>query len=835
MNRALRRVSLRYLSHHPWQFGLAILGIALGVAVVVAVDLTNASAQRALRLSVEQVTGRATHTLTGPSEGIPDSLYTRLKAEWGYTRAAPRIEGFAEIEGEVYELLGVDPFAEGGFHRTGRTNLAAPSLSVLLTRPGAFLTSETVRRELGISEDQTVSAVIAGHRQTLTLAGILDSESGSGARFLVVDLSSAQELLGLHGALHGIDLILTESEARALTKRLPAGYHLAPSEGRAAELEAMTRGFRLNLTALSLLALIVGGFLIYNTMTFSVVQRRDLFGLLRAVGATRSQVLVVVVGEAGIIGLLGTLLGLFGGVLLAQGLVQLVTRTINDLYYVLTVREFFFDSSTLMKGLILGLAVSLISAAFPAWEAGKVSPRTAMTRSLLESRVRRVLPWLAVVGGGVAFAGMLWLGQSETVEASFLGLFALILGLAMASPLAMVVVLNALRAVLPQRGFVLGRLAVRGMDAALSRTAAAIVALMIAIAASLGMGIMVNSFRATVVDWLGYHLQADIFLSVPGHYTRRSSTPLQPQVVDQVRADPRIANVATWRGMTVESGKGATRLSVLEPAPRSRQGYRFLNGKPDVVWEAVLTDSVLVSESFAFRHHLKAGETLQIHTEQGVQRFPIAGVYYDYGNDRGTVLMARGVFNRFWTDRTVSALGLYLHDDVDALQVISDLRRGLTGLQRLRLRSNRELREASLEIFDRTFTITQVLRLLAVGAAFIAVVSALMAIQLERSREFAIFRATGLTPAQMWRLMLGQTLLMGSVATLFALPVGFALAWVLTEVINRQSFGWSIGWQVVPVDVIGVCLLGLSAALLAAIYPAWRIARTPPALALRDE
>ncbi|GAB4347557.1 MAG: FtsX-like permease family protein [Gammaproteobacteria bacterium] len=835
MNRALRRVSLRFLFRHPWQFGLAVVGIALGVAVVVAVDLTNASAQRALGLSVEQVSGRATHTLSGSGAGIPETLYRQMRVEWGYSRAAPRVEGFAEIGGEVFELLGVDPFAEQPFQRAGNLLFASGAIGELLTRSGAFLASEGARRRLGAGIGESLTATIGGREQTVSLVGISPSEDGRLSNLLVFDISSAQELLGLKGVIHAVDLVLTASEARELEARLPPGIHLDSTTERASELDALTRGFRHNLTALSLLALIVGGFLIYNTMTFSVVQRRDLFGLLRAVGATRGQILVALAFEVVSIGLLGTVLGLLFGLLLAQGLIHLVTRTINDLYYVLTVREFFLDGMTLLKGLALGLVVSLGSALFPALEAARAPPHVAMTRSAQESRVRRIVPRLGLAGALLAALAALWVHQSATLIESYLGLFALVLGVAMVTPFLASFVLQRLTPLLPAHGSAVARLAIRGVEASLSRTTTAIVALMIAIAVSLGMGVMVNSFRVTVADWLGYHLQADLFLSVPGHFTRRSSTPLSEKVIESVRRDARVAHVATWRGLEVESDRGSVRLSVLSPAPRSRLGYRLLSGSAERAWQAAQRDSVLISESFAFRHRLAVGDELMLLTEGGRHRFPIAGVYSDYGNDRGTVLMLREVFDRFWSDRTVSALGIYLREKVDASEVLRDLRSSLVGEQRIRLRSNRELRDASLAIFDRTFTITYVLRLLAMGAAFIAVVSTLMAVQLERSREFAIFRATGMTPGQLWQLMLGQTLLIGGIATLFALAVGFALAWILIEVVNRHAFGWSIAWHVAPVDLLGVCLLGVSAALLAALYPAWRAAGTPPALALRDE
>lgn len=834
MNRALRGVSRRYLLRHPWQVGLAILGIALGVAVVVAVDLANASAQRALVLSVERIAGRATHQIKGPPAGIPERWYAEARRNGMLPqRSAPRVAGFVSIRGSTYELLGVDPFAEAPLGRLGETPLAAFDLAGFMSRPGAVLLPQAVARDLGVKAGDSLIGRVAGKTHRLQVVGVMGATGNSpaGGRLVIADIATAQEVLDSSGFITGIDLILTPDEVRATRARLPEGYALEATGGRAAELAAMTRGFSLNLTALSLLALIVGGFLIYNTMTFSVVQRRDLFGLLRALGATRRQVLALVMGEAAIVGAVGTLIGLAAGMVLSQGLVQLVTRTIDDLYFVMTVRGFHFDVIPLAKGAMLGMGATLAVAAFPAWEAGRTSPRATMSRSLLEYRVRHVVPRLSVAGMAIAGTGAAILAASEHIVTSYAGLFVVVLGAALLSPLATV----ALLAMIPRRGGAVLRLAARGISGALSRTSAAIAALMVAIAATVGIAIMVTSFRATVIDWLDYHLRADIYISIPDAYSRRASSPLDPVLVEALTGHPTVAEFTSWRGVEVGTHLGAMRLSVLKLSAESRKGYRLIAGDPERVWAAVAQGELLVSESLARRNGLQAGAGLTIDTERGPHTFRIAGIYYDYGSDRGTLLMARAAYQRYWSERAVSALGLYLRRDTDTEAVIDALRQLAAPLQAVVIRSNQGLREASIAIFDRTFTITQVLRLLAMGVAFVAVVSALMAIQLERGREFAILRAAGMTPGQLWRLILGQTLLMGMIAGLLALPLGIGLGWVLTQIINRQSFGWSVGWELPPAALLGSVALALLAALLAALYPAWRMARTSPAGALREE
>lgn len=834
MNRALARFSVRYLIRHPWQVGLAVLGVALGVAVVAAVDLANASAQRAFDISLSTVSGPANYRIVGAPGGLDEAVYVDLRLHDGVQRAAPVVEGYAQLGDTTVRMVGIDPFASPLLNRFA----GSPSLPpALLTQPGAVLMAAPAMQRHGYKVGESITVRIAGIERRLTVVGTLPpgTRLAGSEQLLVSDIATAQELFQRMGRLSWIDLVLSDAQAQRLRAGLPAGVRLEPIGTRSAVMAAMTRSFTVNLTALSLLAMVIGAFLIYNTITFSVVQRRALLGSLRALGATRGQIFALIMGEAAAIGIVGTLFGIALGLGLAHELVKLVTRTINDLYFVLTVREFFVTPATLWKSGALGLGASLIAAAAPATEAARAAPAVVMTRSALERRVRHLVPWLTMGGLIVVAAGIGVVGLARTLVTGYVGLFTVILGCAMLSPAVTLLLLAPIRRLLARRTGLLGALAARGVTAALSRTSTAIAALMVAIAATVGIGVMVASFRSTVEHWLEYHLRADLYVSVPTAFTGRTSTPLEPSLVAALTADPAVKAYTTWRGVEVGSAYGPTHLSVVTTSTASRRGYRLVRGEARTAWRAFADGAVLVSESYARRHGLRSGARLALTTERGQHSFPVAGVFYDYGSDWGIVLMARRVYERDWSDPVVSALGLYLRAGTDPEAVAGRLRRIAAGHQQVLIRSNRALREASMAIFDRTFTITRVLRLLAMAVAFVAVVSALMAIQLERAREFAILRASGLTPGQLWRLMLTQTGLMGLVAGMLAAPVGLALAYILTRVINRLAFGWTLEWHVYPAAASDVLLLGVGAAVLAGLYPAWRMARTPPALALREE
>jgi putative ABC transport system permease protein len=855
--RLLWRSSLRYLLRQPWQLGLAVLGVALGVAVVVSIGLANASARRAFTLSSEAVTGRATHQVVGGPERIPDDAFRRLALAGGIEKAAPVVEGWVGFPAapgaaaRTLHLLGVDPFSEGPFRpylgtaAGGSRQEASVGLGSLLTRPGACVLAADTAREMGLRPGDAFAVRAEGVERRLVLAGTLAPADADTRRaisdLLLMDIASAQEVLGRIGRIDRIDLILDDGAAgrRQLARAaavLPPGVQILPASGRTRTTEEMTRAFRLNLTALSLLALVCGAFLIYSTMTFSVVRRRQWIGILRALGVSRHEVFALVLGEAFAVALLGTGAGIGGGILLGRGLVRLVTQTINDLYFVVSVRELAIPPDTLATGALLGIGATLLAALVPAFEAAQAPPRAALLRSTLEARLWRALPRATALGIALlAAGGALLLPRSLVV--SFVGLFAVILGCALLAPAATVLLMLLLRRPLGALLGVLGRMAAGGVVASLSRTAVAIAALVIAVSVTVGIGVMVDSFRQTVARWLGMTLQSDVYVSAPSQAGGRVGTPLDPEVARRAMALPGVAGGHTIRRVQVPAPGGPVRLVAMGGDPRSIEKlYEFKEGRPATAWPAFRTgDAVLVSEPFASRTGVGAGSTVRLRTARGDRSFRVMGVYYDYASDQGVVLMSRATYLRHWNDPLISGFALDLAPGADVDRVVARLRATIGAERALAIQSNRSLKKVSLEIFDRTFLITSVLRLLVGVVAFIGVLSSLMALQLERARELGVLRANGMTPGQVWQLVTAQTGLMGLAAGLLSLPVGLTLAAVMIYVINRRSFGWTIRMELSPQVLLEALLLALAAALLAGLYPAYRMARTSPALALREE
>jgi len=786
-------------------------------------------------LSMERVTGRTTHRIVGGSQDIPEALYTQLRVELGLREIAPVVTGYAAPAtepGRLLQVLGIDVFAESPF-RTHLDDLidSDGDLTALLTEPYSALFPSD------IDQAGQLALQVGEHRVVLQGVGRLDDPALNG--LLITDISTAQVLFGKPGRLSHIDVILPEGAkgqqlATMITQQLPPGVRLEQAAERNQATGEMSAAFTLNLTAMSLLALVVGMFLIYNAMTFSVVQRRTLLGMLRALGVSRQEIFIVVLGEALLLGLAGTLLGGLLGLWLGSALVHLVTRTINDLYYVLSVREFYIAPLSLAKGAALGLLATLAAAWLPAREAANAPPGATLSRAHLESRWRAALPLLSLAGLALLALGGLILGLSTRLAAGFAGLFCIMLACALLTP-GCVVWLTRLAQALAAYAGPLTRMGTRDVARHLSRTGVAVAALMVALAATVGVGIMVDSFRGGVTLWLTDLLNADIYVA-PAHFGGDSAETLHPQVLAGLRATPGVAAVSTYRYTEALVSGRLAQLIAVDLAPAARAGYHLLAGKPETAWRALATDTaVLISEPLAYRLNLTVGNEITLTTDRGLQAFPIAGVFHDYGSEHGRILIHQTTYQRFWDDPEVGSAAVYAEPGTDLAALRHRLEEGIGRLQHLMMRSNRDIRDRSLEVFDRTFTITQVLRLLAIAIAFVGVLSALLAMQLERSREFAMLRATGMTPGELGRLVSIQTGFMGLIAGLLAIPTGLGLAAILIFVINRRAFGWTLPFQVDPWILIQSLVLAVLAALLAGIYPLWRLARTPPAQALRTE
>ncbi len=848
MFRLLRLFNYRHLRRRPLETMLCLFGIAIGVAVMLGIDLANENALASFRRSVEVVTGRATHQIVAGPRGIADSLAARVLNQ-PLLQAAPVIDYVAacrEAEKAALHILGVDPLLEAPFRdysAFAQNDASAHSPFAgglqILTTPGAALISENFLQKYALEVGDTLHvlvgsqwrAVIAAEKIPDALLARLGYE-----HLAVCDLSTAQEVLGKVGFVDRIDVIANAEQLTQLRASLPNGLQIVAPSGRTQRVDDMLRSFRLNLTALSFLAVFVGMFLIYNTMLFTVIHRRKQLGILRCLGVTPKQIMGTALLEALTLGLLGALLGLMLGVVLAQYTTKAVSKTISELYVFLK-----FDGVTLRPLLLLkafgfGMLATLVATAVPAFEAASTSAATAVRRSSLESRAGK---WAS----GFVWLGVAWLMVAVmfyVLSESFWGglMVALSVGFAAIcfTPSLSIWLTQRLSPLSLKHAGQPGLLATRGIRAALSRTAVAIAALMLALAMLLGMRLMITSFRATIEVWVNHILEGDVYLSASGIATAKWQAKIAPELIAELAQQPEIEAIDLY-GVTEFSYRNQPiyLIAISAEVVQDRLHFLFSNNESLENWQRVLQGEVIISETFARRFRKSADDTLVLATSHGLRAFAIADVFIDYSFEQGQVMMDHATYESHWGPSRANNLGIFLKPEANAEDYITSLRRALAGRFEVRIISNRELREEVRRIFNQSFALTNVMQVLTAIVAFVGIISAIMSLLVERTRELGILRAVGMSLAQLRRMVLIESGLMGAIAGAIALPTGSLFALVLVYVINLRTFDWTIAlrWEgMAYVQTFGLAVL---TALLAAIYPLLRLKQIPIAGAMREE
>ena len=836
--RLFGRATARFYARHPWQLALAIAGIALGVAVYVGVDLANDSARRAFDLSSAAVQGRTTHRLLPVGPDIAEYVYVELVREGRVSAAAPIVEATVTIGsrlGPRHTLLGVDPVEEIAFRDYTRFVPGESSnFEALIARPGTVLLPGSADLPTALANGAQVRLFSADVETTLEVVGTVVAIAGDGESEppIVVDISTAQELLGRLGRIDRIDLVLTPEQAAALAAAPPPGTSLVVAGTETLALDQMRRAFRTNLTALGLLALVVGMFLVYATISFTVVQRRATIGLLRALGTESRQLLAAFLAEALALGVLGAGIGLVLGHVLAQGLLELVLRTIGDLSFAATLQTSQPSSFVYARGAALGVGATMIAALVPALEAARTTPDAALSRARLEHATRartRKAAWWALPLLGLATALLLFDRQSLPI--AFAALFGVLCAGAFCVPAATMALMRAIAPAARRWGGLPLLMAVRGVAASLSRTGVAAAALAVAVATVIGVSVMIASFRASLIAWLDTTLTADVYLAAPADELDTFSA---ERVAALLRL-PEVRGMSLSRTFALPTRFGELPVRAATAGPDG-WGLDFVAGAADHA--AAMLESaanIVVAEPLATRLSLAPGESLALPTPTGNVDFTIAGVFRDYSTAGSMIVMGLQTYRRYWGDQRLTGIGVHLAPGIDVAEGMRALHASLGEHPTLRMRSTESIERLSLGIFDRTFEITEVLRFLAGCVAFLGVLSATLALELERAREHAILRSVGLSRRELRALILTETGLLGVAAGLAAIPLGTVLAALLVYVINQRSFGWSMDLVVTPAPLILGAGLAVTAAILAGIYPAVRGSRVSLDAALRDE
>ena len=836
---------------HPLRIALPALGVGIGVAAVAAIHHANRSASESFREAADAVSGRSDLVVTGV-RGVPIAALGRLSFLWQSGSFAPAVTGPAVLAGrgrEVVEILGVDY----GGDRAVRQMAVIPAEGAGRNRTtllGSILLPRELARRLAVSPGDHLEVIAGGRSVSLPVGALLELSGiarASGGDVLVTDLFTAQRLLGREGYVDRVDVALDRrEEAPAMRERiaavLPPGVFVEPPGRAAATANQMVRAFRFNLNALGSLTLLVGVFLIANAVSISVLRRRPEIATLRALGASRRIIFAVFLAEGLAIGLLGTIAGELGGRVLSEAALESVRSTVTEVYLpTAKVAATSWTGPALLAGAV-GIATAVLATILPALEATRVAPYPALRPGSVEGTRRRRLPTRAVAAGASLLLAVAAAGAPPLRGFPFYGFAAVSLvvaALALAAPLLVRASGDLASRPLASAFGAAGRLGGRFFSGSLARNGLAVAALAMALGMTLAMIVTVASIRETVRVWVETSLRADLWIKAETGGRSGVIGDLPEEVLAFLRQTPGVAGVDPFRAREARDARGrAFSVGSGDFGVLSRQGGLSLvdgDGRDarEVAREAGRRGEALVSEPYARRFGAGEGSIVTLLTPAGARAFRVAGVYRDFSNDRGTVVLDRAQYLDLFDDHRVTSAAVVAAPGQDP----AILRRRILARSpfALDVTTNRELRTQVLEIFDRTFAVTRALEAIAVAVAVLGIANALAASAIERRRSFALLRAIGASKKQVRGAVLLEGLLIGGTAAVAALVCGTAFAWLLLAVINPQSFGWSVVLHVPPAPLAGALGLVTAASLAAAILPARYASSVDPAAALAEE
>jgi putative ABC transport system permease protein len=829
MPRTLIKIFLAGSLKNPLRSVLMILGIGLGVACVVAIDIAKTSVSKSFELSTSALTSRATHQIKGSQFLIPQNIFTDIRTRLGIARSAPVISAHVKVKElghTVLTLMGVDPFAERYFRPVTlqrQNSLAGSNLSGLLTGSDGVFVSKRHGDQYGIHPGDPLTLLFGDRSVKTRVAGLLDTRDGvSGRMFegiVLADNSLAQEILGLKDQITRIDLNLEDPKvAVKIRQMLPEGVVLVETRRQNATVRSLSASFETSLTAFSMLALFMGIFLIYNTVSFSVTRRRKLNGILRALGATRTQLFWAVMIEVMIYALAGSALGILLGILLGNGVVKAVCGTVSDMYFVLTVSQVSILGSTLFKGLLAGILSSFSAAFFPAVTAARIPPVTLMQRSASESALKKRLLTFTLSGALIIGGAQVFLfGFPGRQGFDFLGIFLAFLGYAFLAPVFILLSIRAVAVVFNPfvRGIV--RMALQNIVRSLSRTSVLIASLAVVTSVYIGIDIMTASFRFSIVDWVEGHIGGDIHVASADEIQRS----LDPLFVAAIGKFPEVAAVSAYNIHRVFSNTSGEAHIFSYVQDLSKKRWTWAAAENSEMDTLLSQGWIYVSEIFAQKNEISPGPGAAVimATEKGPVSFKIAGIFRDFFMGGGRVVVSREVMKTFWGHDDVTALQVFLKPNTPVEQVMGKIKGLIPETSMIRMVSGGGLKQRILAVFDRTFLITKALQVLTAIVALTGILNSFLALLLERTREMGILRACGAEVRQVVRLLLWECGFCGLISGIMALPLGAWLAWVLVHVVNFRSFGWTYEMVVSPWVFVQALVLATAASTAAGIFP----------------
>jgi putative ABC transport system permease protein len=850
MLRLLTTVSWRHVTRHRLRTALTFFGIALGVAVVVAIAMVNRSLTTSFQSTIDQIAGKAVLQVANGESGIAESLYPIVRDTSGVREAAAAVEGFLPLVGSPGERLyvyGVDLLTDFAIreHQFTDDRFGFEQALDFIASPDSIALTESFSRRLNLPIGAKIILLTSQGQREFTVRALLKEQGTAtvfGGSFALMDLPVAQRTFGKEGKLDIVDLIVEEGETieavqQRLRERLQGAAAVERPRERGEQIELLLTSFRVGLFFVSLIALFVGFFLIYNTVSVSVIQRKKEIGTLRCLGMKRSELLRLIMTEALLLALAGSVLGALLGWLLARAALVAVGETVGNLFSLMELAAGDFTLRESVIALGSGVAVAVLAALHPAVEAVRVSPLENVRQAAWRpaGRGERSWPnWLGLSSFILSPALLLIApaveGPVEKFSVGVAGMLIFLLGVAAFCPALIGFAVRRFRHLkwgLP--GWIELRLASDSLYRNPIRSGITVATMVISLAAIFTIASFVSSVRGSLLAWVDQMVTADLIVSSGARTAGPRNVPLREDLLPELRKIPGIQVIdlyrlirSTYEGkpILIESFSARDSAPVRTLPMAEGDGARALREMAD-------GKGVIVSESFQSKFGIGSGDRVELLTPSGKFSFAVLGVYIDYSSDSGSVLLDRALYKKYWKDELLDAFDLWIEPGADERSIIEAIKERHGEQYQLFISTHGELRDAVVGIMEQSFVVNYAVEIVAVIVAILSVVNTLLASVLDRTREIGVLRAIGATQSQVRRTVVAEAGWIGLLGGLLGLLAGTVMAYHHVVYNTKELTGWTFQFYY-PYDLAALSVIAsVILCMLASFAPAKQAASLP--------
>ncbi len=837
----LRILVFRNICENKFLTFLSILGIALGIALFTGVKVASDRAIYSFESNIKGIISFVNYEIVDISGvDFDENVYKKIREieescfpllqTFAYL---PELKDSVEINGiftvkatQFLKLLPSETLSSNS-HNPDWGFLERYNFDDFYRQTNAVLVTKKFANKHSIKKGDIFRAIVYDREYPLKVVNIIDSDILV-SNTIIMDIGNFQEYFGKIGVLSKIDISTDERNASIIKSALPSNLKIDKKENIFKNQKAMIGSFRYNLQFVSLIAILVGIFMLYNTVFISVVKKRTEIGILRGLGADKKTIIMLFTFHGLILGIIGSVTGIFLGQITAYFSAIAVEKTISTMYTAITISDYGINRKDAVIALIFGIVVSLIASIIPAVEASNIRPNESSREGSFERRYAKFHKWFfasgilfILTGIGISYIDYFYAPFSFPILA-YAGIIMLIIGFSLASTFYFLITIKLLKVPIEKAFGAIGKISYSDIRGNPHRFSVALMSVAISSALIIAFLTIIFSFRTSLNKWIHKNITADVYIKPASCKANYCFYSVSENVIKTVESFPEVSGIDKFRGMQVEVFGKKIIAGFADIKVKREHLYKKYKDEnyEKILFEMESDEPVAgISDFLSIKYGLRKGDKLPVNTPKGIVNFKINDIFASYSTTSGFVYIDRKWLKKYWGFDDTTQFSIYLKEGIDADFFIRKVYENLGLSYSLEIMNNQELRNKIIDIFNRTFAITYAIEIISIIISLIGVVNTLLALVFEKKREISIIRYLGGTWQQITKTFILSAAIIAVAGIFYSALLGPLMSIILIEVVNKLSFGWKIHFSIPYHYIALVFVLLFAVTLLSGLIP----------------